>query len=186
MPNTTVENNFQLGASSDLYKTYQNKLAASPYTFKSLFMIHKENYFNYCNTYRTTWLIHRLPRPLLLVHRISAWESPTRRFTNTNNDLKHIWDLKLLSRAAMFSAPEWATPLHLGSRLRTSETSLTLDLYLQNTYIFLFCKSIDVTWQSPYDQGEPVPDLCSRARRDGRKRRQRDSSDRQHWWPLLC
>ena len=34
MPNTTVENNFQLGASSDLYKTYQNKLAASPYTFK--------------------------------------------------------------------------------------------------------------------------------------------------------
>ena len=50
MPNTTVENNFQLGASSDLYKTYQNKLAASPYTFKSLFMIHKENYFNYCNS----------------------------------------------------------------------------------------------------------------------------------------
>ena len=95
MPNTTVENNFQLGASSDLYKTYQNKLAASPYTFKSLFMIHKENYFNYCNTYRTTWLIHHLPRPLLLVLRISAWGSPTKRFTNTNNDLKHIWDVKL-------------------------------------------------------------------------------------------
>ena len=33
MPNTTVENNFQLGASSDLYKTFQNKLAASPYTY---------------------------------------------------------------------------------------------------------------------------------------------------------
>ena len=58
-------------------------------------MIHKENYFNYCNTYRTTWLIHRLPRPLLLVLQTLAWGSPTKRFTNTNNDLKHIWDVKL-------------------------------------------------------------------------------------------
>ena len=69
----------------------------------------------------------------------------SRRFTNTNNDLKHIWDLKLLSRAAMFSQPGWATRLHLGSRLRTGETSLTLNFCLKNIYIFLFCKSIDVT-----------------------------------------
>ena len=113
MPNTTVENNFQLGASSDLYKTYQNKLAASPYTFKSLFMIHKENYFNYCNSVIHTgrhgssticldlscWCSeyqHENHQPKGSQTQIIIWNIfemsnliiLSRRFTNTNNDLK--------------------------------------------------------------------------------------------------